>query len=88
MADLEFHWRLSALGPIKLQKLTTERVQEFCAQKQNEGYKPKTIVLIHSVLSSALENAVRNLAIGCWLFQTFDEARLSLAKRAFPRGGR
>jgi len=58
------HHLIPALGHIKLQKLTTERVQEFCAQKQNEGYKPKTTVLIHSVLSSALENAVKWELVG------------------------
>src|SRR5260370_472013 len=53
------HHVLPSLGNIKLQKLTAEKVQEFCAQKQNEGLSPGTVALIHSVLNTALENAVR-----------------------------
>ncbi len=58
------HHLIPALGDIKLQKLTTERVQAFCAQKQNEGLKAKTVVHIHSILSVALENAVEWELIG------------------------
>ena len=47
-----------SLGHIKLQKLTAEQLQAFFAEKQ-ETLKPKTLALIHSVLSSALSNAVK-----------------------------
>jgi integrase len=50
---------IPSLGYIKLQKLTAEKVQEFCAQKQNEGLSSGTVATIHSVLNTALENAVR-----------------------------
>jgi len=48
-----------ALGSIKLEKLTPERIQSFCAQKQDEGLSAKTVVIIHGVLSSALDNAFK-----------------------------
>jgi len=47
-----------ALGQIKLQKLTTAMIQALYAQKQQEGKSSRTIAIIHSVLSSALENAI------------------------------
>lgn len=52
------HHLIPSLGHIRLQKLTTEKVQAFCAEMQKEGLSAKTIVNIHSVLNSALENAV------------------------------
>ncbi len=53
------HYHLvPALGQIKLQKLTTAMVQAFYAQKQKDGKSSRTIAIIHSVLSSALENAI------------------------------
>ena len=59
------HYHLiPSLGHIRLQKLTTEKVQAFCAEMQNEGLSAKTIVNIHSVLSSALENAVNWELVG------------------------
>ena len=47
-----------ALGHIKLQKLSAEQLQAFFAQKQ-EKLKPSTLAHIHSVISSALSNAVK-----------------------------
>jgi integrase len=58
------HHLIPSLGHIRLQKLTTEKVQAFCADMQNEGLSAKTIVNIHSVLSSALENAVNWELVG------------------------
>ncbi|HVB25872.1 MAG TPA: site-specific integrase [Ktedonobacteraceae bacterium] len=49
---------IPALGHIKLQKLTVEQLQAFFANKQKK-LKPKMLALIHSVLSSALTNAIR-----------------------------
>jgi integrase len=60
---------IPALGHIKLQKLTAEHIQAFLAQKQGQ-LKPSVIVLIRSVLSSALENAVK------WELVTRNVARL------------
>ncbi len=57
--SIVYHHLIPSLGYIKLQKLTAEKVQEFCAQKQNEGLSPGTVALVHSVLNTALENAVR-----------------------------
>jgi integrase len=48
-----------AFGHIPLQKLTPEKVQAVYAQKLKDGLAPRTIMRIHSVLSAALENAVR-----------------------------
>ena len=39
------HHLIPALGHIKLQKLTTEKVQEFSAQKQNEGTSRRRLFL-------------------------------------------
>lgn len=50
---------IPSLGHIRLQKLTAEQVQAFFAQKQQEGLRSRTLALIHSVLSSALSNAVK-----------------------------
>jgi site-specific recombinase XerC len=58
------HHLIPAFGHIKLQRLTTEQVQAFYAQKQKEGLSAKTIVNIHSVLNSALENAVKWELVG------------------------
>src|SRR6266700_2052634 len=54
---------IPSLGHIKLQKLTVEQLQAFFAEKQ-ETLKPKTLALIHSVLSSALSNAVKCGLVG------------------------
>jgi integrase len=50
---------IPALGHIPLHKLTPDRIQAFYAQKLNDGYKPRTIKRIHSVLRQALGNAVK-----------------------------
>jgi integrase len=47
------------LGNVSLQKLTPEKIQALYTQKLAEGYAPKTVALIHTVLHRALENAVR-----------------------------
>ena len=47
------------LGNVPLQKLTPEKIQALYTQKLAEGYAPKTVALIHTVLHRALENAVR-----------------------------
>jgi integrase len=47
-----------SLGHIKLQKLTVEHLQAFFAQMQGE-VAPNMIRYLHSVLSSALNNAMR-----------------------------
>src|SRR5215469_2154060 len=47
------------LGNVSLQKLTAEKIQALYTRRLNEGLAPRTIVLIHAVLHSALENAVK-----------------------------
>src|SRR6266699_1404808 len=49
---------IPALGYIKLQKLSIEHLQAFFAQKQGQ-VEPSMIGYIHSVLNSALKNAVK-----------------------------
>ncbi len=50
---------IPSLGHIPLQKLAVADVQSLYARKLNEGYKPRMVVLIHSALHRALENAVK-----------------------------
>ncbi|HEU5377694.1 MAG TPA: tyrosine-type recombinase/integrase [Ktedonobacteraceae bacterium] len=49
---------LPAFGHLQLNQLTKERVQEFYASKLDAGYAPSTIKVMHSLLSSALRDAV------------------------------
>jgi hypothetical protein len=50
---------LPALGTIKLKDLDRERVQRMYSRKRDAGLFPARIRRIHSVLSSALNTAVR-----------------------------
>lgn len=50
---------IPTLGHIYLQKLTPQHIQALYAQKMREGFKPRTIALIHAVLGGALKNALR-----------------------------
>lgn len=50
---------LPALGSIKLKDLDRERVQRMYSRKRDAGLSPARIRRIHSVLSSALNTAVR-----------------------------
>lgn len=52
------------LGHIQLQKLTPQQVQVFYTRKLDEGLSPKRVRGFHSVLHSALENAVRWNLVG------------------------
>jgi len=47
------------LGNIYLQKLTPQHIQTFYATKQREGRAPRSVAIMHAVLHSALEHAVR-----------------------------
>jgi integrase len=94
------HHFIPALGHIKLQKLTTEMIQAFFAQKQKDRLSAKTLANIHSVLNSALENAVvwgligRNVAkaVGLPPIQRYEAQTLTVeqAKRLLEvaRGSR
>lgn len=48
-----------SLGHIQLQKLTAQRLQSFYNSKLNEKLSPSFIRSMHSILHSALDNAVR-----------------------------
>src|SRR5947209_10599818 len=50
---------IPALGQVTIQKLTAAKVQAFYSQKLEEGLSPRSVILIHAVLHSALENAVK-----------------------------
>jgi len=47
------------LGRFLLQKLTPQKIQAFYTQKQKDGLSPGSIALMHAILHSALDNAVR-----------------------------
>lgn len=47
------------LGHTQVQRLTPQQVQSLYTHKLEEGQSPGTIQMLHSVLHSALENAVR-----------------------------
>lgn len=49
-----------AIGHLKLSSLTRQHIQAFYAQKVDEHLKPKTVKVIHTVLSRALKDAVRD----------------------------
>ena len=53
------HHLIPAFGHIAVQKLKAERIQAYYAQKLKEGLSPRSIAVIHAVLHSALENAVK-----------------------------
>jgi integrase len=50
---------IPSLGHVFVQKLTPQHVQAFYAQKLKEGLKPRSISVIHGILHTALENAVK-----------------------------
>jgi integrase len=50
---------IPALGHIQLQKLTADQVQAFCSKMSSEGLSSGTIRLIHTILYTALGDAVR-----------------------------
>ncbi len=52
------------LGYVQLQKLTPQQVQVFYTNKLDEGLSPKRVRGFHSVLHSALENAVKWNLVG------------------------
>ena len=56
------HW-IPALGHIKLQKLSIGDLQAFYAERARR-MKPRTLVLMHSALSTALEDALKQGFIG------------------------
>jgi integrase len=47
------------LGYIQLQKLTADQIQAFYAKMLREGLSPNTIRLIHTILGTALKDAVK-----------------------------
>jgi integrase len=47
------------LGHIRLQKLTADQIQAFCARKLKEGLSAGTVRLLHTILYAALKDAVR-----------------------------
>lgn len=49
---------IPAFGHLQLSQLTKERVQAFYAEKLDAGSSPRTVSCIHSLLSSALKDAV------------------------------
>ncbi len=53
------HHLIPAFGHIAVQKLKAERIQAYYAQKLKEGLSPRSVAVIHAVLHSALENAVK-----------------------------
>ena len=42
-----------------MQKLKTEKIQAYYPQKLKEGLSPRSIAVIHAVLHSTLQNAVK-----------------------------
>jgi len=46
------------LGHIQLKKLTTDQVQRFCSEMSNDGLKSGTVRLLHTILYTALKDAV------------------------------
>ena len=50
---------IPALGHIQLQKLTSDHVQAFCAQKQRENVSTGVVRLQFTILSMALKDAVK-----------------------------
>jgi integrase len=52
-----------ALGAIYLQQLRTEHIQRLYQELIEKGYSSRTIRLLHSVLHSSLEQAVKNKLI-------------------------
>lgn len=52
-----------ALGAIYLQQLRTEHIQKLYKELKEKGYSSSTIRLLHTVLHSSLERAVKNKLI-------------------------
>lgn len=47
------------LGHFQLKKLTTDHVQTFCSKLTSDGLKSGTVRLVHTILYTALQDAVR-----------------------------
>ena len=65
------HHLIPALGHIKLQKLTVGHLQAFYAEKAQK-LKPRTLIVIRSALSGALDDAVKQGFIGRNVAQLVD----------------
>jgi integrase len=50
---------IPSLGAIYLHQLTPQHLQAFYARKLQEGLKPRSIAVLHAIIHSALENAVK-----------------------------
>lgn len=59
MDQFKRHIKGEDIGKIKLEKLTSDILQNFYNSKQSEGYNPKTIKHIYILLNSALKKAVQ-----------------------------
>ena len=70
---------LPVFGHMQLQKITPLQVQSFYASKIQEGLEPGTVRLLHSLLHSAFENAVR------WGFMSRNICDLVTKPRSMPR---
>lgn len=57
MLDLHI---IPALGHIGVQKLTTQQLQAFYAQKLQEGLAPRSIRIMHAILHKAYKDALRS----------------------------
>ena len=57
--SIVYHHLIPAFGHIAVQKLRAEKIQAYYAQKLKEGLSPRSIAVIHAVLHSALQNAVK-----------------------------
>ncbi|HEU5382668.1 MAG TPA: tyrosine-type recombinase/integrase, partial [Ktedonobacteraceae bacterium] len=57
MLDLHI---IPTLGHIGIQKLTTQQLQTFYAQKLKEGLAPRSIRIIHAILHKAYQDALRS----------------------------
>ncbi len=50
---------IPALGNVYIQKLTPQQIQAFYATKLRENLAPRSVVVMHAILHTAIENAVR-----------------------------
>lgn len=48
-----------ALGRVQLDKLTAQQIARFLEAKARDGYAPRTLRLLHTILRSALKQAVK-----------------------------
>lgn len=69
---------IPALGHIQLQKLTVDQVQAFCARKLREDLSAGTVRLLHTILYTALKDAVR------WKRLTVNVCEAVAAPRLIP----